>query len=347
MWPLSRVSTPKQFEKIIGDKSTLQLTVDRVLPEVQFQDIYISSGQKYRHIIADQLPNIPSQNIIGEPEMRDVAPAVGYLMAILAKQDPYGPVAILWSDHLVNHVDRFKNVISAGAEYIKDHPEVFVFIGQKPRFPNQNLGWIEYGKELTTLKGNSLREFISWHYRPDQKKADQYFTSGKHAWNPGYFIVAPQFVMDQFQKHAPQMYTGLKQLQDSYGTPEHETQLQDIYPKFEKIHFDNAILEKVPPQQAVVISVDLGWSDIGTWEALKEAMQKNPNDNLVKGKQAVLNSKNSVIYNYGKQLVSAIDLDGMIVVVTDDVVFVAPQESIPKVKELLKTFDGTELEKYR
>ena len=88
MWPLSRKSTPKQFEKIVGDKSTLQLAIERIQPEIKNENIYISTGEQYRELVAKQLSGIPSSNIIGEPEMRDVAPAVGYLMAILAKQDP-------------------------------------------------------------------------------------------------------------------------------------------------------------------------------------------------------------------------------------------------------------------
>ena len=187
MWPLSRKSTPKQFEKIVGDKSTLQLSVERVRPEVEYKNIYISTGQQYVEIVRQQLPELPPENIIGEPEMRDVAPAVGYLMSILAKDDPWGPVAILWSDHLVEKVDRFKSAIQAGADYLRKHPNLFVFLGQKARFPNQNLGWIEHGEVIETIEGISLHKFVSWHYRPSQEKAREYHQSSTYSWNPGYF----------------------------------------------------------------------------------------------------------------------------------------------------------------
>lgn len=346
MWPLSRKKTPKQFEKIIGSKSTLQLTVDRVRPEIEFEDIYVSTGQQYVELVRTQLPSIPSENIIGEPEMRDVAPAVGYLMSILAKSDPFGPVAILWSDHLVENVEYFKSAIQAGAEYLRLHPDTFVFLGQKARFPNQNLGWIEHGDEIKAVNGFSLREFVSWHYRPSLAKAKEYYKSGRHSWNPGYFIVTPQFVLDQYRTHAESMYRELLKLQNSYGTPSHQQELERIYPQLEKISFDDLVVTKTPKDKAVVLTVDLGWSDVGTWEALKEALADKPGSNLTKGNVELYQSTDSLVYGYTDQLVTGIGLEGMVVVVTPDVVMVTPQEKIPEVKSMLNRFNGTDKEKY-
>ncbi len=346
MWPLSRKSTPKQFEKIVGDKSTLQLAVERVRPEVDYANIYISTGLQYVDTVRAQLPELPRENVIGEPEMRDVGPAVGYLMAILAKKDPWGPVAILWSDHLVEHTDRFKEALSAGAEYIENNKNVFVFIGQKARFPNQNLGWIEHSEKITEINGIELHKFVSWHYRPDLATAERYYQSSSYSWNPGYFILAPQFALDQYKKHAPEMYQGLIRLQDSYGTQDHEKILSEVYPGLEKISFDDAVVTKTEPEKAVVLTTDLGWSDIGTWEALKEALQKTPTENLIKGNVATYETTNTVVYNFTNQLVSTIGLEGMVVVATSDVVMVAPQSKIPQIKKLLETFIGTANEKY-
>lgn len=346
MWPLSRKSTPKQFEHIVSDKSTLQLAVERVKPDVGDEDIYISTGREYVDIVRSQLPSIPQSNVIGEPQMRDVAPAVGYLMSILAKEDPWGPVAILWSDHLVHNVDYFKKAVSAGAEYIKENPETFVFLGQKARFPNQNLGWIEYGDKIKDINGFAMRKFVSWHYRPELETAKKYFVSGKHTWNPGYFIVAPQFVLNQYKIHAPDMYAKLMKIMESYGTPEHEEVLNEIYPTMEKISFDDAVVTKTEPEKAIVITVDLGWSDVGTWDALKEAIQDSPEANIVQGKVHIHKTTNSVVYNYTDQMVTTVGLDGMVVVVTPDVVMVVPQDQIPEVKKMLADFEGTDNEKY-
>ena len=111
LWPLSRKNSPKQFEKILGDKSTLQLAVDRLRPDFAFEDIYIATGKKYEKIVRQQLPKIPAQNFIFEPAIRDVGPAVGMAMSVIGKEHPNSPVAILWSDHLVKRVSLFKKIL--------------------------------------------------------------------------------------------------------------------------------------------------------------------------------------------------------------------------------------------
>lgn len=347
MWPLSRKKTPKQFEKIIGNKSTLQLAVERILAVFGWENIFISTGKDYISIVEKQLPEIPKDNIIAEPEMRDVAAAVGYLMSVLAKSDADSPVAILWSDHLMKKEDAFRDILRIGCKYINQNKKQFLLIGQKPRFASQNLGWIEYGKKIKEIDGFKIHEFKSWHYRPKLSLAEEYYQqSSRFAWNPGYFIVAPGFVLSQYRKHVPQMYKGLKKLQDSYGTAKHTSDLERIYPKFEKTSFDNAILENISPEEAVVLSADLGWSDIGAWEALKEVMQKKDTESVIKGKVVVRNTQDSIIYSFTDQLVTVIDMEGLVLVVTEDVILVCPQESIPEIKKQLKDFKGTEFEKY-
>ncbi|MFC1711451.1 mannose-1-phosphate guanylyltransferase [Patescibacteria group bacterium] len=338
MWPLSRSQTPKQFEKIVGDKSTLQLTIDRIRPDFDWHNIYISTGIQYKKIIEKQLPQIPAINIIGEPVMRDVAGAVGYLSAILAKSAPDDPFVILWSDHLMEKVAEFKKVLAIGGEYIRENKRKFLFIGQKPRFASQNLGWIEMGRSIKKLNGLHIHKFKSWKYRPEIQLARQFFTSGHHVWNPGYWIVAPGFVLEQYEKFMPTMYKKLLTLQESYGSKGHEKILEEIYHTFEKISFDDAILEKLEPDKAVVLPADFGWSDIGTWQALKEALQKSKTGNVVMGENYLENSQDCLVYNTDKKLLVGVDLTGMVIVNTKDVLMICPQESMKSVKKVVNDF---------
>lgn len=347
MWPLSRTQTPKQFEKMVDSKSTLQLTVERIRPDFDWEDIYVSTGEKYLPLVKKQLPQIPSKNLIGEPEMRDVAPAVGYLSSIIAKNWPDSPMVILWSDHLMRHVAIFKKVLQVGGDYIRQHQDQILFLGQKARFPNQNLGWIQTGDKISEFAGFKISKFKSWHYQPSLHLARQFFHRADYAWNPGYFITTPRFILEQYRRFTPVMYQGISKLQESYGTTHHLTVLRDIYPKFEKISFDDAILEQLEPSKAVVIAVDFGWSDIGNWQVLKEALQKNIKDNLTKGKVYTYQCENSLIYNYTDQLVTTIDLNGMVVVNTGDVLLVCTRESIKGIKEVVSQFkQSKEFKKY-
>jgi len=344
LWPLSRKATPKQFEKVIGEKSTLKLAVERLYPDISIKDIYISTGKKYKNLVKKQIDDIPIENIIGEPEMRDVGPAVGLMSAILAKKDPNTPIVILWSDHLVKKEELFRKAIKQAAQFIKNDKEKIIFIGQKPRFASQNLGWIEFGNKLLKKEDIEFYQFKSCHYRPSLEMAEKFMKDGHHAWNLGYFVTTPGFLFSLYKRFAPKMYEQLLIIQKSVETKSFEKTLEKVYPNLEKISFDNVILEKLSPNEALVISEDLEWSDVGAWEALKEALQTSPEQNVIQGKVLSTDCKDCLIYNYSNQMTVAIDLDGFLVVNTKDVVLVCKKNSVPKIKKLVESLSGTEYE---
>ncbi len=345
LWPLSRKRSPKQFEKIIGEKSTLQLAVERLYPDFKPNDIFISTNSIYRNIVFSQLPNIPKNNFIFEPEKKDVGPAVALVMGMLVKKGVNEPVVIIWSDHLVKKAAKFRQIINSAGAFIRKHPNKIIFIGHKARFASQNLGWIAYGQQTDKINGTALYEFSGFKYKPDLETAHKFFTSGKHAWNLGYFVTTPSFIYEAFKRLAPAVYQGIEQILSNLGKKNFNKQFSKIYSGVESIHFDNAVLEKLSKDDAYVVVEDIGWSDVGAWEALKEALEKHPAENITRGKVYLEDSKDSLVYNYDdKKLIVGIDLDGAIVVDTKDVLLVAKKTSVPKIKKILEDFVGTENE---
>lgn len=344
LWPLSRRSSPKQFEKVIGDKSTLQLAVEKLLPNFNWNDIYVATAERYLSIIADQLPKLPKGNVIGEPEPRDVGPAVGLLTSIFYRKYRNDPVLILWSDHIVKKRELFAQVLKVSGEIIKKNKDKIIFISQKPRFASQNLGWIKFGGEIVRNKNIVFHSFESFHYRPNLDKALEYFKSGNFAWNLGYFVTTPSFLWKLYQTYQPEIFEGMKKIYETVGKSTYKATVRKVYPSLPKISFDNAILEKINKENALVISEDLGWSDIGAWEALKEALQLNPAENVIKGKVLLTDCHDSLVYNYTDALVVAIDLDGFMVVNTHDVIMVCHKNSVPKIKKLVERLAESENE---
>ncbi len=345
LWPLSRKNTPKQFEKIVGDQSMLQIAVQKLFQEFSWEDIFISTGKHYESTVREQLPQLPKENILIEPEMRDVGPAVGLVTALFSKRFPDEPFAILWgSDHLVKNEEQFRIALRSAEQIVKEEKEVVVFVGQKPRFANQNLGYIEFGEETRTVGEIPVYSFTGFQYRPHLSTAERFIRDGHHAWNLGYFVTTPSFLWGLFEKYAPALFTQLKEIHDACDTPGYEETLMNIYPKIEKISFDNAILEKMDTSYGRVLSVDIGWSDIGAWEALKEALSNSREENVTKGKVMVEDSTDSLVFNYTGQLVVGIDLSGYLVINTQDVVLVCPKDSVPKIKQLVESLSGTEHE---
>ena len=333
LWPLSRKNSPKQFEKILGDKSTLQLAVDRLRPDFAFEDIYIATGKRYEEVVRAQLPQGPAKNFIFEPAVRDVGPAVCLSLSVVGKDHPNSPVAILWSDHFVKKERRFREVLHFAEDLVKKNNNSLIFIGQRARFANQNLGWIEFGEEKQEIRGTKIFKFKKLIYRHTLKQAES-FLDQNFAWNPGYFVTTPKFLLSQFKRYTPNLYRSILTIKD-------EKTLGEIYPTLEKISFDNAILEKIDTKYASVIAADLGWSDVGAWEALKEALETTSAENVTKGKVLMTDATDNLVFNYTDQLVVGIDLEKMIVINTDDVLLVCHKNSVPKIKKLVEKLQNT------
>ncbi len=346
LWPLSRRKSPKQFERIVGDKSTLQLAVERLLPEFNHNDIYISSNAFYKKLIQKQLPQIPEKNFILEPVKKDTGPAIALSMGILNKYQPNEPIAILWSDHLVKNVDLFKKMLRIARKKIEKNPDKIIFISHKPRFPSVNLGYVNFGDEIDNLEGINFFQFKGWKYRPDEKLAKKFLQSKNYAWNLGYFVSTPKFICNSFKKYAPLIYENTQIIIDHYEKKDFDEILQKQYNLMENISFDNAILENLEKTDAEVIVEDIGWSDVGRWEALKAALQSLPQDNVVRGKVQLKDVRDSLVYNYDNgKLIVGVDLEENIIINTADVILIAKKSSMPKVKVLVENFAGTEFDK--
>jgi len=346
LWPLSRKNSPKQFEEIIGNKSTIQLTVERLVPDFSYSDIYISTNSLYKNIIRKQLPKIPEQNLILEPEKKDVGPALALAMGIFSRIDAREPVAILWSDHLVKKISLFKKILKTASNLIKENPGKIIFIGHEPRFASVNLGYIHLGEKLPSDNKIKIFKFEGFKYRPDQTTADKFYSSGKYAWNLGYFVTTPAFIYQAFNRFAPNIYENTEKILTHYGKKDYYKFLNSNYGKVESINFDNAILENLDKKDAMVIVDDVEWSDIGAWESLKEALENHPQENVIRGNICLETVRDSLIYNYeNDKLLVAVDLDEHIVVNTKDVLLIGKKTSVPKIKALVESFKGTEKEK--
>lgn len=341
LWPLSRKNSPKQFGKIIGEKSTLQEAVARLKPTFQSSDVYIATGKRYKDIIAEQLPEVPTENFIFEPEMRDVGPAIGLATSLLGKKDLDEPIAIIWSDHLVKEIKKFQRILAAAEKAVKEKKSDFVFIAQKPRFANQNIGWIQCGEELDEEEGFRMYRFKKLKYRPKLSQAEDFFEDNHYVWNLGYFVTTPRFLLQQFERFVPEMFEKLQAIAETYQTEKFDQTLEAVYPTLEKITFDDAILERISPNKIFVISEDIGWSDIGAWEALKEALSVHDSENVTKGNILVEDSKDSLVFNYTRQLVVGIDLQEMVIVNTNDVLLICPKTAVPKIKKIVENLEGT------
>jgi mannose-1-phosphate guanylyltransferase len=332
LWPLSRDNSPKQFDKIFNDKSTIQLAFERVAPVFGAENVYVQTTEKYAENIKAQLPELPKENIFLEPFRRDVGPAVCFAINQFNKMGYCGPMGIVWADHLMQRVEEFQTALKTGEKLIEQDPKRFVFVAEHPRFANNNLGWMKLGEKKGEIEGQEFYAFLGWKYKPEQKDCDEMLASGEYFWNPGYFITSVSFLTDCYQKLAPEIYAKVT---------------EDKYEEAPKVSFDNAIIEKVDLTSAVILKTNMGWSDPGTLYALKEALAGSEAENVIKGKVVDFETKDSLVYNLEEEkIVATVGLEGMVVVNTKDALVVVPKDKVVKISDLVKKMKEEKLDKY-
>lgn len=332
-WPLSRKAYPKQFKKMFDGKSTLQLAVERIETTFGTDNIYISTNENYVSQVKDQLPNISTNNILAEPEKRNVGPSVGYCLTRLRKIGYKGPVAILWADHLIEHPENFVNALIMGKDLIYENPNRLIFIGEEPRYAENNLGWIHIGNKVS----ENVYEFKGWKYRPELEECKKMFSSKEWKWNPGYFVVDLEFTLELYKNLAPEMSDIFDKIYEALGTAEETKLIKELYPKLPNVHFDTVIAEKVPQNQALVVTTNMGWSDPGTLYALKESLVGESEQNFTKGVTYELDTTDSLIINEDKEkIITTIGLEGMVVVNTKDAMLVVHKDNVIRITELLE-----------
>jgi mannose-1-phosphate guanylyltransferase len=336
LWPLSRKNSPKQFAPLIGTKSSFQLAIERLSSRIPAARTYVGTNRAYEPILRTQAPEIPAANFLFEPCRRDVAAAVALAFFSLEKDGVTGPFLFQWADNYVKHTDALERAIECGYALVEADPQRMVFLGEKPRYASENLGWIELGERLGEHAGTPYFGFRSWQYRPPKARCEDMLASGNFVWNSGYFVTTVEFMTAAFRRLAPELAERIEEIVSYRGTPLERAKLDELYPSVPSLHFDVAILERLPREQAVLLQVNLGWSDPGNLYSLKEALEESPSATVTRGAVVGRHNKDSFIYNLaGERLVAAMGLDGVIVVDTPDVLLIVHKDSVRNLGELL------------
>ena len=337
MWPASRIEKPKQFQPLVGETSMFQQAIGRIKKGFPLKDVFVITGRAYVGLVVQQEPDLPLENVIIEPEMRDTAAAVGFAAAVLDKKFNNPIVASLWAaDHLVKNGDEFIKSLKTAHEYSQKTGKM-VSIDVNPTYPNIHVGYIKVGKMIEKIDGMALFEFVKQVEKPDLKKAKEFLQRWEYLWHAGYKVWSAKKMLAFYDKHEPAMYKGLMAIQKSWGSESQDETIRANYPKFEKISVDYAVFEKMDPKEIVVLSADLGWSDIGAWNILKDELSENPTDNVVKGDVYDEGSENCLIYNNSQgKVVATIGLSGLVIVDTPDALLVADKDKIGQVKKIIE-----------
>ncbi|HNT30067.1 MAG TPA: sugar phosphate nucleotidyltransferase, partial [bacterium] len=284
-----------------------------------------------------------TQNIVIEPARRDTAPVIGLGAFHVYHRDPKAILASLHSDHVILQNETFLKLLKVAEDIAAKH-DVIVTLGISPDHPATGYGYIASGKEFCKINGVEVFRVQNFTEKPNLPTAKAFLSAGNYFWNAGMFIARAEVLLAAYKQHTPQTYQFLSTIAAAIGTDREQATLEKIYPTIPKEPIDTAIMEKL--NNIVVIPADIGWSDIGSWKAVKEILPKNAETNFVFGQHVGIDTENSLVYSSGSRLIATIGLKDMVIVESEDAILICPVSAAEKVKELVSMIKAEKRDSY-
>lgn len=331
-WPKSTETMPKQFHKIVSDKTMIQETFYRVYPEIDLENIFIVAGDGLIPVIIDQLPMIQKQNLIAEPVGKNTAPAIGLAAVYLYKRDPDAVMAVLTADHIVEPREEFLKALRTAARAAETGH--LVTFGITPDRPATEYGYIEIGDRIQGDFALDVYSVKMFREKPTCELARKFIESGTFLWNSGLFAFRVKTILDAMKRHMPSLYTGLMRIYESIGTKHERSVKIDEFEKFENISIDYGVMEK--SGNIVCVRPEFLWDDVGSWGALFRHREKDHDGNIVQGNTVMVDSNDNIVLGEANSIISLIGMHNVIVVKEKDKVLICHRSQDQKIKDALK-----------
>jgi mannose-1-phosphate guanylyltransferase len=322
-WPLSRRSVPKQLLALDGEATLLQRTAARLAPLVGPESLWVCTTEALAAAVAAQLPQVPREQILAEPEGRNTAPAIAWAAASMPRERRAEPLLVLPADHRMEDDAAFRRVLeTAAAEAAGGR---VLALGVTPRWVETGYGYLELGEPLDGPGGlRRVRRFVE---KPDRERAAAFLAGGRHLWNAGIFAFRGDLLLALVERHLPALAAGLDAIA---AAPE---RLGQLYRDLPAISIDHGVMEKL--DEIATLPLDCGWSDLGSWEALAEVLPADAAGNAARGEVVAVDTRDSLLWS-DQGTVAVLGLEGVVVVRTGDAVLVMPKSRSQEVRALVE-----------
>jgi mannose-1-phosphate guanylyltransferase len=334
LWPLSRRGTPKQTLPLVRRKTMFEHAVERLFPLFQPSEIFVVAAAHLVEPLRAVAPGLPLANFIVEPEGRGTAPCIGLAAIHLLNRDPNAIMAVLTADHYIAETADFRMALRAACQTAsRGH---LVTLGIKPDFPATGYGYIRQGTQTSVAEGLPVFQVLRFTEKPDRDAAIQMAESGEYSWNSGMFVWRADRIIEEFARQMPVFHGQLARLQEALGTACYQPTLRQVWKDVAKQTIDYGIMEGA--DDVVVLPVDIGWSDVGSWTSVAALMPKDARGNSLAGQVVSLDTHDTLVFG-SKRLVATIGLTDMIIVDTEDALLVCPkhrEQEVRKIVERLK-----------
>lgn len=329
-WPKSRKNLPKQFLSLTDDgKTMLQLTVERILPLVALDDIFIVTNRDYKGLVLEQIPGLPEKNILCEPAGRNTAPCIGLGAVHIAKKYQDAMMFVLPSDHLIKFNKMFLSVLKDAIE-VAEKKSNLVTIGITPDYPETGYGYIKFDSHRVDGRAYAVERFVE---KPSLEVAKEYLVSEEYLWNSGMFIWKVSTILNNIKKYMPDAYEHLERIKSSIGMEDQQQVLEREFLKIESRSIDYGIMEKA--EDIYILPGTFGWDDVGSWLAVERIKKSNEFGNVVDGNIITVNTHNCIIQG-SRKLIATVGLEDLIVVDTDDATLICAKDGAGDIKKVLE-----------
>lgn len=339
LWPRSTTAKPKQFLRLLSDKTMLQETYDRIKPLAPPERILIITNQRYRSLVGDDLPQVPKENVFAEPMKKDTAMAMGVGAILAYKRDPEAVIINLASDHVVEDKEEFIRTMKAAAT-AATMGDYLITVGIHPTFPHTGLGYIKVKDSFSKVDGLHVFKVGDFTEKPKLARAKAFLATGKYFWNANNYVWTAKSALEAFSKHLPKTYSELKKIGEGVS-------VEAAYGRVAAISIDYGISEKA--NNLLLVPGDFGWSDIGDWEVVYNLSKKDRDKNSIDGSRSfppvVLDSYGCLIGG-GKKLLALVGVEDLVVVETKKALLITRRQKAQEVKQLVEELKKRKLEEF-
>jgi len=333
-WPLSRTAKPKQFLDILGTgKTCLQQTYERFLKIVPKENFIVVTNVSYKRFVLEQLPGIKEHQVLLEPLRRNTAPCLAYALQKIKLKSPEAKLIVTPSDHLILDREEFVQQLQHGLDFL-DSNEALITLGIKPDRPETMYGYIQIQNRKEFHGLDNLYKVKTFTEKPDVEMAKIFIETGEFYWNSGIFISTLSCFLDSFGKHLPDIAQSFANGERFLDTNSEEAFIKKTYSECQAISIDYGIMEKA--QNVFVLTVEFGWTDLGSWSSLYEKMNKDKHENVVRGNNALIYDSKHCIVNISDEKAAVIQgLDGYIIAESNDVLMICRREDEDQIKKFV------------
>ena len=332
-WPYSREAKPKQFLDIFATgRSLLQMTYDRFAKVIPKENFVIVTNAAYRDLILEQLPELKADQILLEPMRRNTAPCIGWATYHIQAKNPNANILVTPADHLILQEDIFDEAIRRSLDYVENHPQL-VTLGIRPSRPETGYGYIQ----VSDIREDNFVQVKTFTEKPNREMAQVFYESGEFLWNSGMFAWNVKTIHAAFDEHLPALTSVLNEANGHYATPREQELVSSLFPQCPNISIDYAVLEKA--HNVMVLPVDFGWADLGTWGSLYELKKEEDEANVALHTEALFyEAKGNIVSMDGEaseQLVVVQGIDDCIVAHSEGVLLICKRDQEQRIKEFI------------